>query len=250
MFTRLLVGLDGSPHADAALEQAVVLGERFHSTIVVAHVREGAEENGRAAAMLDRARERLAAAKVGAEVVEAHGAPDTALAEVARSADAVLIGRRGITTRRDTLGPTAASLIRIAERCVIVCGGVASPMGSCAVAFDGGDTSQRALELAARFASIVGSTVHVIHAAADRDAGLRVVGLAEAALSMQRVAFVTHIEPGAPAVVIAQAIKRIRCDALFAGAHMKRQEGRPSAVVVSHAEEILRHTHIPVVIQP
>ena len=39
MFTRLLVCLDGSPRADAALEQAVVLGERFHSTVLVAHVR-------------------------------------------------------------------------------------------------------------------------------------------------------------------------------------------------------------------
>jgi len=40
MFTRLLVGLDGSPHADAALEQAVVLARRFHSLIIVAAVEE------------------------------------------------------------------------------------------------------------------------------------------------------------------------------------------------------------------
>jgi len=31
---------------------------------------------------------------------------------------------------------------------------------------------------------------------------------------------------------------------------MEIREGRPSGVVVSHAEEILRHTDIPVVIQP
>jgi len=155
-----------------------------------------------------------------------------------------------VTTKGGALGPTVISLIRIAERCVIVCGGLPSPMQSIAVAFDGGDTSRRALERAVQFATVAGSTVHLIHASDDREAGLQVVGVAEATLSMQRVAFVTHVESGKPGEVVARVIKRIRCDALFAGAHMSHSEGRPSAVVVSHAEEILRHTDIPVVIQP
>ena len=249
MFTRLLVGLDGSPRADSAFEQAVVLGKRFKSTIIVAHVREPGRPAGDA--MLERARERIVAADLRAETAEEEGEPDLVLAKLAATSDAVLIGRRGVTTKGDALGPTVASLIRIAERCVIVCGGLASPMRSCAVAFDGGETSRRALELAVRFATIVESTVHVIHASADHTAGLQVVGAAEATLSMQRVSFVTHVEAGKPGEVVANVIKRTRCDALFAGAHMTTpREGRPSAVVVSHAEEILRHTDIPVVIQP
>ncbi len=251
MFTRLLVGLDGSPRADAALEQAVVLGERFHSTIIVAHVREGGGgTDGHTAELLDRARERVAAAGLVAEVVAGEGEPDITLAELAKAADVALVGRRGVTTKGDTLGPTVASLIRIAECCVIVCAGTASPMRSCAIAFDGRETSRRALELAARFASIVGSTVHVIHATIDHELGLQVVGEAEAVLSMQRVAFVTHIEAGTPGAVVARVIKHVGCDALFAGAHVTHQDGRPSGVVVSHAEEILRHTDIPVVVQP
>jgi len=216
----------------------------------VGYVRERGGHGADGAAMLDRARERLVAAGLRAELVEREGEPDLELAELAKAADAVLIGRRGVTTTGDALGPTASSLIRIAERCVIVCGGLPSPMTSCALAFDGRETSRRALELAASFATVVGSTVHVIHAAEDRDAGLQVVGVAEAMLSMQRVPFVTHVEPGKPGEVVAQVIKRTRCDALFAGAHLSHQHGRPSAVVVSHAEEILRHTDIPVVIQP
>jgi nucleotide-binding universal stress UspA family protein len=43
-------------------------------------------------------------------------------------------------------------------------------------------------------------------------------------------------------------IQRTECDALFAGAHVG--SGRRSDVTVSHAEEILLHTDIPVVIQP
>jgi len=248
VFTRLLVGLDGSPRADSAFEQAVVLAQRFGSTVVVAYVREHNGRSANGAGMLDRASERLATAGLRAELVEREGEPDVELAELAKAADAVLVGRRGVTTKGAAL--TVASLIRIAERCVLVCGGLPSPMTSCALAFDGRDTSQRALELAARFATVVGSTIHLIHAAEDRDAGVQVVGVAEALLSMQRVPFVTHVEPGTPGEVVARVIKRTRCDALFAGAHLSHQHGRPSAVVVSHAEEILRHTDIPVVIQP
>lgn len=250
MFTRLLVGLDGSPRADAALEQAVHVGELFGSTIIVAYVREpGApDENGHA--MLDRAQERGRAAGLKVEAKALEGDADVELAELAKTVDAVLVGRRGVTTKGGTLGPTVTSLIRIAERCVIVCGGVPSPMRSIAVAYDGRDTSRRALERAIQFATVVESTVHVIHANSDREAGLKIVGAAEAALSMQRVAFVTHVEPGRPGEVVARVIERTHCDALFAGAHMSHAEGRPSAVVVSHAEEILQHTDIPVVIQP
>jgi len=249
VFTRLLVGLDGSPRADAAFEQAVLLGERFGSTLIVAHVREGKHEVD-GVAMLDRARERVLAAGLKVETAAIHGDADVELAALAKTADAVLVGRRGVSTKGSALGPTVISLIRIAERCVIVCGGVPSPMRSIAVAFDGRETSQRALELAIQFATVVESTIHVIHASDDREAGLQVVGAAEAALSMQRVPFVTHVEPGKPGEVVAQVIQRTQCDALFAGAHMSHVEGRPSAVIVSHAEEILRHTDIPVVIQP
>lgn len=250
MFTRLLVGLDGSPRADAAFEQAVLLGKRFGSTLIVAYVREHGAEEVDGPAMLDRARERAVAAGLPVETTAVTGQPDVELAELAKTADAVLVGRRGVATKRDALGPTVVSLIRIAERSVIVCGGVPSPMHSIAVAFDGRDTSRRALELAMQFASIAESTVHIIHANADREAGLKVVGVAEATLSMQRVAFVTHVEPGKPGQVVAQVIERTHCDALFAGAHLSHVDGRPSAVVVSHAEEILGHTDIPVVIQP
>ncbi len=173
MFTRLLIGLDGSPRADAALEQAIQLGHRFGATLVTATVREGAGRNG--AALLARAKERVADTGLAVELVEREGSPDLVLAELAKTVDAVLVGRRGSVTAADALGPTVSSLITIAERCVIVCGGSPSPMHSCAVAFDGGDTSRRALDLAARFASIVESTVHVIHATPDHDAGVRVV---------------------------------------------------------------------------
>lgn len=252
MLTRLLVGLDGSPHADAALEQAVVLGKRFRSLIVVAAV----EESGKvgadaAAALVERGKFRVEAAGLDAEGRQQRGDPDVELAELAKDVDAVLVGRRGVETERKgpaALGHTAASLIRLAERTVIVCGPGPSPMQVCAVAFDG--RNRRALDLAARFASVAGSTVHVIHACVDRAAGMQVLGQAEAELSLLGVTFQTHLEEGSAGEVVSRLVREIRADSLFAGAHVPRgpMERRPS--VASHTEDILLHTELPVAIQP
>src|SRR5439155_23635558 len=106
VFPRSLVGRDGSPGAGAAFGQAVVLAPRFGSTVVVAYARERNGHAANGAAMLDRARERLATAGLQAELGEREGEPDVELAELAKAADAVLVGRRGVTTKGGALGPT------------------------------------------------------------------------------------------------------------------------------------------------
>jgi len=239
------VGLDGSRRAEQALEQAIVLGRRFGATILAAHVH--ARGAGSGAPQLEQARKQVVAAGLKVEVAERQGDPETELATLAKDADACLVGRVGQDGSGD-LGPTVSALIRIAEKCVVVCGSQPSPMSSCALAYDGGETSKRALELIAQFASITESTVHVIHANADREAGLLVVGGAEAELSRQRVPFVTHVAAGSPGEVSAAVVARTGCDALFIGAHVSR--GRESGATAGHANEILRHTDIPVVVQP
>lgn len=251
MFTQLLVGLDGSPNADEALEQAVHLGQRFKSKLVVAHIKETHRVGRRvsdAGELLKRAEERVKDAGLRVETILKHGSPDSELAALAHDVDTVLVGRRGRSAQADGLGKTVTSLIRIAERSVIVCASKPSPMQACAIAYDGRETAQRALALVARFASVVHSTVHVIHATIDPAVGSLVVGEAEAMLSLQGVAFVTHVESGTPGAAVARVIARTGCDALFAGAHVG--SGRRSDVTVSHAEDILLHTDIPVVIEP
>ncbi len=252
MFTRLLVGIDGSPQGDAALEQAVILGERFRSTLVVAAVREKDEPTAMDhAELLERARFRVEAAGLDVELVLRDGVADLVLAELAEASDASLVGRRGQRTERagpTALGRTAASLIQLAGRCVIVCGGSPSPMRACAVAFDG--RNRRALELAARFASVAESTVHVIHAYRDRMEGTQILGAAEAELSLLGVQYQTHLEEGSAGEVVARVVRAVRADALFAGAHVPRGPGERRPSVASHTEEILLHTDLPVAIQP
>jgi nucleotide-binding universal stress UspA family protein len=251
VFTRLLVGLDGSPNADEALEQAIQLGLRFKAKLVVVQIKETHGLGRRVSDtgdLLQRAEERVKDAGLRVETILKHGSPDTELAVLARDVDTVLVGRRGRSSPADVVGKTVSSLIRIAERSVIVCASKPSPMNTCAIAYDGRETAQRALALVARFASVTQSTVHVIHATVDPSIGTMIIGEAEAMLSLQGVKFVTHLEPGTPGAAVARVIERTKCDALFAGAHVG--SGRRSDVTVSHAEEILLHTDIPVVIQP
>ena len=246
MFTKLLIGLDGSPRADQALEQAILLGHRFGATLVVAAVQDSGDADP---GLLERAAERVSTAGLKVETESRTGDADLALAELAHGVDAVLVGRRGSHGGEGALGPTVASLIRIAERCVIVCGSAPSPMNACAVAYDDGETSRRALDLAARFASVGDGTIHLITAAESQAEGLKVVGAAEALLSLQGVRFVTHVEIGKPGEVVAAVVRRAGADCLFAGAHVPRSTDRPSQVI-SHAEEILRNTDLPVIVQP
>src|ERR1043166_5719195 len=117
MFTRMLIGLDGSPNADEALEQAVHLGQRFKSRLLVVHVKEPRSmlEERRASdsgALLERAKERVQDAGLPVDVVQKHGDPDIELAALARDVDTVLVGRRG---RSSPQSPTAAGRRRSAR---------------------------------------------------------------------------------------------------------------------------------------
>ena len=249
MFTRLLIGLDGSPNGDEALEQAVLLAKRFKSRLVVVHVRDThgvGRRTSDSGELLRRAEERVRDAGLSVQTVQKHGDASAELATLARDVDTVLVGRRGRSSPADVLGKTVSSLIRVAERAVIVCASKPSPMQACAIAYDGRETAQRALALVARFASVTKSTVHIIHATIDPTIGTMVVGEAEAILSLQGIAFVTHMERGTPGEAVARVVQRTGCDALFAGAHI----GQRAQVTASHAEEILLHTDIPVVIEP
>jgi nucleotide-binding universal stress UspA family protein len=250
VFTRLLVGVDGSPSAQAALEQALVLARRFRASIVIAGVREpggrGPDRN-----VLDAAWRQVEQAGFSVEVATPSGEPATALVKLANDADAVLLGRRGTVAPAGALGSTAVGLVRTAPVCALVAAAAPSPMRTVALAFDGGETSLRALEMAAQFASVVGSTVHVIHANDDHEAGLRIVGAAEATLSLRESDFSIHIEPGSPGAAVARIVRSAGCDSLFAGAHVAGAPlRRPLKARPSHAEDILQHTDVPVAIQP
>ena len=134
--TRILVPSDFSTTADAALEYAFVLAERFGASVQLLHVLEDPfvidemaadgyvlEEPALRSAMLDDARERLAhraapherAIRIGTDVLFGHGARTIAQYAAERGIDMIVMGTHGRTgVAHLLLGSIAERLVRTA----------------------------------------------------------------------------------------------------------------------------------------
>jgi nucleotide-binding universal stress UspA family protein len=274
MFTRLLVGLDGSVGADAAIEAAITLGRPSAATIILAAVTdirlleaplfdaagplwtEGVPVapvaadlrealDARAERLLADGMERVAAAGLTVETVRAVGVVDQELLRLAEQADVVVIGRRGeLHTRPGKIGTVTAHIIKRAAAPVLVAGDRPSVFERPVVAFDGGETSAHALQVACRFAAERGLSLDIVHVGHDPQE-------AEATLAKARtiaggaVPVRTHALTGDIVDAVADFVARGNADLLIAGAHGGR--GTPW-LLGSHAEKLIRSTVIPVMI--
>src|SRR6267378_2892754 len=75
-----------------------MLGRRFNSKLVIAHIKETHGLGRRASdsgELLQRAEERVKDAGLRVKTILQHGNPDTELAALARDADTILVGRPG-----------------------------------------------------------------------------------------------------------------------------------------------------------
>ncbi|MEP6574531.1 MAG: universal stress protein [Gemmatimonadota bacterium] len=249
MLSTLLVGFDGSPQSRVALDQAILLGHRFRSRIVVVHVTQAdffgsADAQDEAGHLLTEAADLVRGAGLSVETALRRGSVEEELRAFSRDADLLVVGRIGRLTTDDVLGPDTRELIARSITPLLVCGASTSPMDRCAVAFDGEATSNQALAFAARYAEIAEAQLEVIHVSDDEMSGRAVLARASGALSVSPLRFETHLETGDVHEAVSDAVERLRCNALFVGAH--RSEGR--WLVPSHTEAILRATDIPVLI--
>jgi nucleotide-binding universal stress UspA family protein len=270
MFTSILVGFDGSARGQVALAQAILTGQLFRSRILIAHVvRPEPIGSGIARAIGAKWMERWSGAsaseseevRVTREMVEdAAGAVTRAglpveteirsgdvaevLHDLAERVGVVVVGRGSGAEGSDPLGPTTRMLIRRALRPVLVAGTATSPMDHCLVAYGGGSLSDQALTFAARFASITDAHLEVVHVCQDPELGRTQLARAAQALSVAPVRFDTHLLTGSLETAIADAVRTLGVNAVFAGAH--REEG--DQWVASHTEAILRATEIPVLV--
>ncbi|HVM43824.1 MAG TPA: universal stress protein [Gemmatimonadales bacterium] len=276
MFARLLVGLDGSSGADAALDAAIHLGRRFKATLVLAAVtdirllegplfesagplwtegvpaapatvdlREALED--RANRILETASAAVAAAGVAGEPVRATGLVEDELLRLAGAADAIVVGRQGeLHAESASLGRVTSHIIRRSTKPVIVAGRHPSACERPVVAYDGGETSSHALELASRYAEALGLPLAVVHASNDAAAGEALLAKAAAFLSAHPVAFETRRLTGDVVHAVSEFAAQYRADLLVAGAHGGRHH---AWALGSHAEKLLKASAIPVVIQ-
>jgi nucleotide-binding universal stress UspA family protein len=128
MIDRMVVGVDGSSNARAALEWAIALAEQLSAELVVVHsvgLREGAavrDEHDRAQLSSDFVQHwcaPLAASSVARRCLLADGDPVSVLLRVAgdERADLIVVGCRGISDRAELmLGSTSA---QVTQRSVV-----------------------------------------------------------------------------------------------------------------------------------
>jgi nucleotide-binding universal stress UspA family protein len=263
MFTSLLVGLDGSPQSLIALTQAINIGRRFRSQIILVHVaREesmaglrpqwmgpGADQgissdDHSARALLAGAAETARQAGLAVRTELRRGDVVETLRELAADVGAIVVGRSGVLGGGDPLGPDTRELIRRCPRPVLVCGSAPSPMDRCLVAYDGQPASEAALSFAARYAEIAEAHLDVLHVADDSGAGHAVLARTSAAFSASPFSYEVHLATGKVEEAVAAAIVEFRSNGLFTGT--SREDGR--RLVPSHTEAILRATDIPVLV--
>lgn len=275
MFSRLLVGLDGSPGADAALEAAIGLARRFKTTVVLAAITDVRLLEGtlfetagamwtdgipvapvtaelrtalqeRVDRILEAAVGRVAEAGLASESVAATGLVEEELVRLSDRADAIVVGRRGeLHAGEGALGAVTSHIIKRSQKPVFVAGERPSTCQRPVVAYDGGETSRHALELAARYAEALELPLAVVHVSADAKAGDALLAKAATFLSSHRVAFDAQRLAGDIAPEVATFVARYAGDLLVAGAHGGR--GR-SWTMGSNAARLLRATAVPVLI--
>jgi nucleotide-binding universal stress UspA family protein len=275
MIKSILVALDGSEHSRAAVEYAFWLTERLNGEVFGLHVvdivsiegsflhdvsgslgfepyldlsskmREVLNDRGRGllAAFLEAAGRR----NLRADTVMAMGVVANEIAERARTADLVVIGRRGLSEKFSTglLGGTAESVSRKCPKPVFISPDRFGPCNRPLLAYDGSARAGTAMHVAAEFCATLGLPLSVLTVNKEIAQGERILAEAQGYLRPYNVEVSFELEQtGKAPERIASFLRERGHDLLFIGAygHSRVIE----MVLGSTTEYVLRNAPCPV----
>ena len=275
MIKSILVALDGSQHADSALEYAIWLARRLRARIIGLHVldivsiegsflhdvsgslgfepyldfsskmREALQERGRV--LLDAFTARCQNEGIAHDTVLPMGIVANEICDHARTADLVVVGHRGVNEQFSTglLGSTTESVTRKSPKPVLVTPLEFREITRPLLAYDGSQRASAALHAAAELTSALQLPLTVVHVGRD-DAGegSRVLTEAQRYLQSYEVAVTAKPLTGPPHQRIVDMLRDGRFDLLFIGAygHSRIIE----MVLGSTTEYVLRNSGAPV----
>lgn len=275
MIKTILIGLDGSEHADAALQQALWLAGRLRATLIGLHVidvvsiegsflhdisgslgfepyldfsaklREALRERGQV--LLDTFVQRCGERSIPCDTELVMGIVANEICDHARTADLVMIGHRGINERFSTglLGSTAESVTRKSPKPVFVTPMRFQEITRPLLAYDGSQRASAAMHAAAEVASALALPLTVLHVARDETTdGAKVLDEARRYLQSYDLAVTCESVVGHPHQRIIEVIREHGHDCLFIGAygHSRIIE----MVLGSTTEFVLRNSPCPV----
>jgi len=275
MIKNILVALDGSEHANAALQYALWLAERLRATVTGLHVidivsiegsffhdvsgslgfepyldfsskmREALQERGRV--LLDAFAERCRERTVPCDTTLPMGIIANEICDAARTADLVVIGHRGLNEQFSTgmLGGTTESVARKSPKPVFVSPMRFSEIRRPLLAYDGSQRASAAMHAAAEVTSALGLPLTVIHVVRDGAGGdTKVLDEARRYLQPYGLEFRCETVVGLPHQRITETLREGGHDLLFIGAygHSRIIE----MVLGSTTEYVLRNSQAPV----
>jgi nucleotide-binding universal stress UspA family protein len=275
MIKTILVGVDGSEHSRTSIAYALWLAERFDGCVLALHVVDIVSIEGsffhdisgslgfepyldfsskmrgvlqeRGKALLDAFAEQAAKRGVRADTALGMGIVANEIVERARTADLVVIGRRGVNERFSTglLGGTAESVTRKCPKPVFVSSHVFNECARPLLAYDGSTRAASVMQQAAEFCATLGLPLTVLTVHRDEEQGRRLLGEASSYLQPYNLTVEYELQQtGNAPERIANFIRERNHDLLFIGAY---GHGRIIEMVLgSTTEYVLRNADCPV----
>lgn len=177
-----------------------------------------------------------------------HGDIVETLCEVEAEARVIVIGKRGEAAdfANGHLGSNLERIVRASHRPVLVAARSFRPIAKVLVAFDGGASARRAIELIAQSPLFRGLSVQVVTVGPASPEAVTRLDSARASLAAAGINAETRILPGEPETVLAQSVEDAPFDMLVMGAYGHSRIR--SLVIGSTTTEMIRSCKVPVVL--
>ena len=171
MFQNIAVGTDGSERAWRAVAHAAQLAAASDATLHVVHAYQGTRDSIEAAgrAVIKRLTPELAATGARVESYALQGDPADVMISWAQTngADLIVVGNKGMTTRRGRLLGSIPNAVAHEAPCAVMIVPTqqqAALLGTVVVGTDGSERAGRAVLHAAELAGMFGATLHLVFA--------------------------------------------------------------------------------------
>lgn len=279
---KIIAFVDGSPYSASVCHHAAWIARRSTVSVELMHVlgrREAGEQTDLSGAIslgartalleelaaLDAARAKLVTHRGRAILEDAqsiltavgvanvttrlrHGDIIEAMAENEGNADMILIGKRGEAAdfAKGHLGSNLERIVRASHKPIFVASRTFAPIHKMMVAYDGGESAQRAIEEIIRNPLYAGLSVHII-SVGPTSAEVK-AAMQRARGQLQAAGFVaeTGTIPGQPETALAKLVDEAQFDLLVMGAYGHSRIR--SLIIGSTTTAMLRACKVPVVL--
>ncbi|MCE5253412.1 MAG: universal stress protein [Actinomycetia bacterium] len=278
MIRSILVAVDASAHARAALEHAIEMGRLYQArvtglyvldirylemppsldysytfeavppTVVPADVME--KFKSKSERILEDLRQAVEKSGLPVETRTEEGVPGLVIADMGVTHDLVVMGKRGEHAKwgRDLLGSTAESVVRRSATPVLLAEEQSRPVRKALVLFDGSHPAVRGLKMAADLAERGAVKLRILTVDDEPERGRATLAEAKAYLEPLGLEAAYSVLPGRAARTVAFSLSEDPADLVILG--MRGQSPLHHLILGRTTEQVMRSVGLPVLLVP